>query len=65
MPTSPAIIADVRTNVKTQSPPPHLTKTEAELWLRAEELRGNGDRDAYLQARRALLLAQAARYGKE
>jgi len=43
-------------------PPAHLVGDEIGLWLRAEELRGNGDRDAYWQARRELLLAQAARW---
>jgi len=49
---------------KTQAmPPAHLVgDDEIRLWLRAEELRSNGDRDEYWQARRALLLAQAARW---
>jgi len=47
---------------KSQIPPAHLVGDEIGLWLRAEELRGNGDRDAYWQARRELLLAQAERY---
>jgi len=47
------------------APPSHLVGDEIGLWLRAEELRSNGDRDEYWQARRALLLAQAARWEAE
>ena len=61
-PTSSVIIAGLRPNVKTQSPPSHLTGTEVDLWLRAEAARGNGNHQKYWDLRRELLLTQAARY---
>ena len=58
----PLIIYSTPSPQKSQILPAHLVGDEIGLWLRAEELRGNGDRDAYWQARRELLLAQAARW---
>lgn len=43
-------------------PPKHLTPTERELWLRAEELRSDGNRQDFWNTRRELLLEQSRRY---
>jgi len=58
----PLIIYSTPSPQKSQIPPAHLVGDEVRLWLRAEELRGNGDRQAFWDARREFLLTQASRY---
>ena len=59
----PFRVYDTTELAKTQiQPPGHLVGDEVGLWLRAEALRGNSDRQAYWDARRAFLLTQASRY---